>query len=98
MFNFTIPVPTDAQAAVRSANRLERGQRIIEEGSYTFHFDEVTETVDVIKPGRLAAEYTIYFQPNTVQALLRGGHDRSAQRRGVSSRSTRSAIRGDLTQ
>lgn len=60
MFTFDIPVPNDAQAAVRQAIRNERAIRIIAEG-YTFHFDEQTETVDVIKPGRLAAEYTIWL-------------------------------------
>ncbi len=60
MFKFTIPVPTDAQAAARQAIRLERAHNIIAEG-YGFLFDEGLQTVEVIKPGRLAAEYTIWL-------------------------------------
>jgi hypothetical protein len=60
MFHFTIPVLTDAQSAVRQANRLERAHLILDEG-YRFLFDAQLQTVDVVKPGRLTAEYTIWL-------------------------------------
>jgi hypothetical protein len=60
MFHFPIPVPTDAQSAVRQANRHERALQIIAEG-YSFLFDTQLQTVDVVKPGRLTAEYTIWL-------------------------------------
>jgi hypothetical protein len=60
MFRFSVPVPTEAQAAVRQAIRWERAQQIIADG-YGFVFDEQLQTVDVIKPGRLAAQYTIWL-------------------------------------
>jgi hypothetical protein len=60
MFNFHLPVPADASSALRQAVRHERALQIIEEG-YSFLFDAGTATVDVVKPGRLAAEYTIWL-------------------------------------
>lgn len=53
-----VHVPRNPQEAIAQANRLQRAERLLQEG-YTFCYDAELETVFVTKPGELHAAYTI---------------------------------------
>ena len=53
-----VHVPRNPQEAINQANRLQRAERLLQEG-YTFTYDAELETVFVTKPGELHAAYTI---------------------------------------